>query len=236
MNWLTSLESVSGVQTVAMFNVQRFTTDDEDIGKADQKSKDTRQKQILNDLLQRARSRANKRPRVVTAEVAPTSLQDQPTNEHSCTTSVPPNALKGLSVDVGITNVPKVVFTKADDSPKDGGGSPRPKKSRRRLPNRHDPDAPRKIGAAIVKHSNETTEQSERIEEGKNEGTAGGAAGEVVKSVVVGQGQGNRPVEEVAEEWGLDKRLTETLHEEGVKHFFPIQVTFDLRTSTRHLK
>lgn len=36
--------------------------------------------------------------------------------------------------------------------------------------------------------------------------------------------QGLRPMEEVAEEWGLDSRLTERLREEGVKHFFPIQV------------
>lgn len=36
--------------------------------------------------------------------------------------------------------------------------------------------------------------------------------------------QGLRPMEEVAEEWGLDSRLAETLREEGVKHFFPIQV------------
>ncbi len=38
--------------------------------------------------------------------------------------------------------------------------------------------------------------------------------------------QGLRPMEEVAEEWGLDSRLAETLREEGVKHFFPIQVLF----------
>jgi len=36
--------------------------------------------------------------------------------------------------------------------------------------------------------------------------------------------QGLRPMEEVAEEWGLDSRLAETLRQEGVKHFFPIQV------------
>lgn len=33
-----------------------------------------------------------------------------------------------------------------------------------------------------------------------------------------------RPMEEVAAEWGLDTRLAQTLREEGVKHFFPIQV------------
>lgn len=33
-----------------------------------------------------------------------------------------------------------------------------------------------------------------------------------------------RPMEEVATEWGLDPRLTQILREEGVKHFFPIQV------------
>ncbi|CAM9215123.1 unnamed protein product, partial [Choristocarpus tenellus] len=31
-------------------------------------------------------------------------------------------------------------------------------------------------------------------------------------------------MEEVAKEWGLDARLAQTLREEGVKHFFPIQV------------
>lgn len=36
--------------------------------------------------------------------------------------------------------------------------------------------------------------------------------------------EGVRPMQEVADEWGLDARLTETLREEGVKHFFPIQV------------
>lgn len=213
-----------------MFNVQRFTTD-EDFGKVDEASKDVRQKKILSDLLQRARSRANKRPRVVTAEVAPTSVHNQPTDDHSSTTSVPSISPKGLSVDVGVTNVPNVVSTKADVSPKDGGRSPRPKKSRRRLSNRQDSDAPRMIEAARVNQSNETTGQGEQGEESKNKGAVVGAVGEVVKSVVIGQGQGNKPVKEVAEEWGLDKRLTETLHEEGVKHFFPIQVTFDLRTS-----
>lgn len=231
MMCLASLQSVSCVQAVTMFNVQRFTTDDEDIEKVDETSKDVSQKKILNDLLQRARSRANKRPRVVTAEVAPTSIHDQPANEHSCTTSVPSISLKGLSVDVGVTNVPKVVSTKADVSPKDGGESPRTKKSRRRLSNRRNSDAPRMIGAALVSQTNEIVVQSEREKESRSEGTVVEAVGEVVKSVVTNQGQGNRPVEEVAEEWGLDKRLTETLHEEGVKHFFPIQVTFDLRRS-----
>ena len=37
-------------------------------------------------------------------------------------------------------------------------------------------------------------------------------------------GEGLRPMEEVADEWGLDARLAEALREEGVKHFFPIQV------------
>lgn len=43
-------------------------------------------------------------------------------------------------------------------------------------------------------------------------------------AVEAGGQQGLRPMEEVAEEWGLDPRLTEILRREGVKHFFPIQV------------
>lgn len=60
---------------------------------------------------------------------------------------------------------------------------------------------------------------------------ATGAAAEETTQVSPGAAAGDgveglRPMEEVAEEWGLDSRLAETLREEGVKHFFPIQVMF----------
>ncbi|CAM9477300.1 unnamed protein product [Ectocarpus sp. 6 AP-2014] len=56
------------------------------------------------------------------------------------------------------------------------------------------------------------------------------------RSVEAGGQQGPRPMEEVAEEWGLDPRLTEILRREGVKHFFPIQVRVvpDIVATERH--
>ncbi|CAM9477015.1 unnamed protein product [Ectocarpus sp. 6 AP-2014] len=56
------------------------------------------------------------------------------------------------------------------------------------------------------------------------------------RSVDAGEQQGLRPMEEVAEEWGLDPRLTEILRREGVKHFFPIQVRVvpDIVATERH--
>lgn len=88
-------------------------------------------------------------------------------------------------------------------------------------------------------------EEDSSGEEGEREGEDGGEQeddGDVIvheKNAEIGEdaadgrekgedtggGQGLRPMEEVAEEWGLDSRLAETLREEGVKHFFPIQVT-----------
>lgn len=72
----------------------------------------------------------------------------------------------------------------------------------------------------------EEEEGEEEVEEAGLEGAtqapeAGARGTEDVR------GEGLRPMEEVAEEWGLDARLAETLREEGVKHFFPIQVRFD---------
>lgn len=63
------------------------------------------------------------------------------------------------------------------------------------------------------------------------------------KREISGHGEGGdeenehlRPMEEVAVEWGLDPRLTQTLREEGVKHFFPIQVRVvpDIVATERH--
>ncbi|CAM9790880.1 unnamed protein product [Scytosiphon promiscuus] len=71
-------------------------------------------------------------------------------------------------------------------------------------------------------------EEDTEIREGAADGQ-GGSEG-------AGGGQGLRPMEEVAEEWGLDARLSETLREEGVKHFFPIQVRVvpDIVATERH--
>lgn len=78
---------------------------------------------------------------------------------------------------------------------------------------------------------------SEREEEDGDSSEGGADVEEAGEAAAIGEGgvdgacgdevggqQGLRPMEEVAEEWGLDPRLTEILRREGVKHFFPIQV------------
>ncbi|CAB1116568.1 unnamed protein product [Ectocarpus sp. CCAP 1310/34] len=72
-------------------------------------------------------------------------------------------------------------------------------------------------------------------EPGEAAAIAGGRVGGE-RGVEAGGQQGLRPMEEVAEEWGLDSRLTEILRREGVKHFFPIQVRVvpDIVATERH--
>ncbi|CAM9639462.1 unnamed protein product [Ectocarpus sp. 4 AP-2014] len=85
-------------------------------------------------------------------------------------------------------------------------------------------------------------EDGDGSELGADEGKPGEAAaiagGRVdgERGVEAGGQQGLRPMEEVAEEWGLDPRLTEILRREGVKHFFPIQVRVvpDIVATERH--
>lgn len=87
-------------------------------------------------------------------------------------------------------------------------------------------------------------EDEEEDEEGEQEqearaGLEGGAERQAPEAGADGTGdvgEGLRPMEEVADEWGLDARLAETLREEGVKHFFPIQVlycSYDVKPHTK---
>ncbi|CAM9675968.1 unnamed protein product [Ectocarpus fasciculatus] len=98
--------------------------------------------------------------------------------------------------------------------------------------------------------SSSSESRSEGEEEEGGDSSEGGADGEEAgKAAAIGGGgvdgergdeaggqQGLRPMEEVAEEWGLDPRLTEILRREGVKHFFPIQIRVvpDIVATERH--
>lgn len=71
----------------------------------------------------------------------------------------------------------------------------------------------------------EEGEEEEEARAGLN-GAAAQQAPEAGADATGDVGEGLRPMEEVADEWGLDARLAEALREEGVKHFFPIQVLY----------
>ena len=238
---LAKLDSVTCIRSVAMFNVHRFhidDIDDRDGGEADQGSSKLQQKEkILSDLLERARSRAKKRPRVAKGEG--TSEESPPNNAHDRAGSASPPRLRPFA-SVETAKGPKFAGTDPD-----GKRSQRLKGGRRLVaPRRRDAGPPRDAGDAKAREAAEAEQadnegkqdglgrQGEEGEEAASEGPdVAAAAGNVEVEADARRLQGNnrKPVEEVAEQWGLDARLTATLSEEGVKHFFPIQVRLRCR-------
>ena len=213
-----------------MFKVQRFTAEDdeEEGGRSVDDSAN-----ILNKVLERARARTSaKRARLASSsdnvqyQAATSALPLDVKSEDKVALS---SAAEGLQV-TGVTGGQGLT---AAGSSEDGAG-----------------DAAQEQGGGASEDDEESSDEEESSSgesdsEGDESGESSGGE-EVEKDAEILQppappepataggsgdgedeeadGKGLRPMEGVAEEWGLDSRLVETLREEGVKHFFPIQV------------
>lgn len=227
-----------------MFKVQRFTCEDEEEqsvgnnnGNNDSGNGQTRD-DILNSLVQRAKSRVRKRARVEDATSSDATGDNNNASTPPSTRATEHNSISGGKYP-GAAAVP--ASSSASSAATAGGGRFREKGVRssgqQGFKDNHDAAAVRNGGASSVEMDEEEEEGSEDGSEGAHEAGAkdhdlqgeGGVSPrkDGVASDAGGtdeEVEGLRPMEEVAEEWGLDARLSETLREEGVKHFFPIQV------------
>lgn len=210
-----------------MFKVQRFTAEDAeaDSGRVDDSTS------ILNKVLARAKARAS----ATRAQLSPSSDGAQ----HRAATSAPPlesksgtmfalnpaadGLVSGAAASKGGQSLP------AADSTKDRAG--RAVQEEGAGTSEDDRNSSEEEGSSSGESGSEGDESGDSGAEEKDAeilptaepGTQSPAGGDGEEQEA--DGQGLRPMEEVAEEWGLDSRLAETLREEGVKHFFPIQVS-----------
>lgn len=210
-----------------MFKVQRFTAEDEEEGGG----RDDDSNSILNKVLARAKARASAKR----AQLPPSSdgVQYQAVN------GAPP--LEGKSGT-------KFALNSAADGLEGGAAASKGGQSSPTADSAKD-----RAGGAVQEEGRGTSEddgdsggeEASSSSESSSEGDESGDSGEEEKDAEIlptaepgaspveggggeeqeADGHGLRPMEEVAEEWGLDSRLAETLREEGVKHFFPIQVS-----------
>lgn len=211
-----------------MFKVQRFTAeDDEEAGGSGNVDDSTN---ILNKVLERARARASAKR----ARLGPSSDGVQ----HQAAASAPPlerksgtesalNSAGGVGREGTGVSTGGQSLTGGGDSIKDRAG--RAVQEEGGGTSEDDGDSSEDEGSSSGESSSEGEGSGDSGEEEKDaeilptadhQATAGGGGGDDQHA----DGQGLRPMEEVAQEWGLDPRLSETLREEGVEHFFPIQV------------
>lgn len=216
-----------------MFKVQRFTAEDEEEeggsgtgGRVDESSN------ILNKVLERAKARASaKRARLVPssngvqhqADTVASQLERKSGTKFALNSGS--GGRDGADVSRGGQNL-----TAAGSSKDRAGGAVQEQGGGT---SEDDGDSSEEEESSSGESSSEDDESGDSREEKDAEilptaesGTKpqGSSAAEGVGEDQEVGGQGLRPMEEVAEEWGLDSRLTDTLREEGVKHFFPIQV------------
>lgn len=220
-----------------MFKVQRFTAEDEEgeggRGRVDHSAN------ILNKVLEKAKARASaKRARLTSSSDGAqhqASTSALPLERKSGTKVALNSAAGGRETTASAVGASKgeQSLTAADSNKGRAGGAAQEKDGGS---NDDDGDSSEEEGSSSGESGSEGDE--ERGDSGEEEKdaeipppvepagatsqgcSAAGGAGEDQDA----GGQGLRPMDEVAEEWGLDSRLAETLREEGVKHFFPIQV------------
>lgn len=225
-----------------MFKVQRFTCEDEEhsgdnngTNNANSQARDD----ILNSLVQRAKSRVKKR-----ARVEDTTSGDAPNNENNASTSLsirvsghdPNLGRKDSGTAAAALSITSSVATA------DGGKFRKnsvPSSGQQGLKGNHAGAVDRAAGVTGMEEDGgqdseeESEDEMEDTDEAREryrdmQGHRGESSGQDGVASDAGatceEGEGLRPMEEVADEWGLDPRLSETLREEGVKHFFPIQV------------
>ena len=208
-----------------MFKVQRFTAEDEEEGGRDDDSNS-----ILNKVLARAKARASAKR----AQLPPSSDGAQ----YQAVTGAPPLESKSGT---------KFALNSAADGLEGGAAASKGGQSSPTAASAKD-----RAGGAVREEGRGTSEddgdsggEEASSSESSSEGDESGDSGEEKDAEILptaepgaspvegggggeeqeADGHGLRPMEEVAEEWGLDSRLAETLREEGVKHFFPIQVS-----------
>lgn len=225
-----------------MFKVQRFTCEDEEhsVDNNDTNSTNSHARDdILNSLVQRAKSRVKKR-----ARVEDTTSGDAADNDNNASTSLS-TRVTGHDPNLGRkdSGTAAAAVSIAASAATVEGGTFRKKSVRssgqQGLKDNH---AGAVDGAAGVfgieedggqdskEESEDEMEDTDKAGEKDRDmqGRRGASSGQDGVASDAGatceEGEGLRPMEEVADEWGLDARLSETLREEGVKHFFPIQV------------
>lgn len=219
-----------------MFQVQRFTADDDEENEAGHEPNLSQHNKNLTMLLERAKSRV-KRTRLLTQpsrhsdgssdkslrkrkKSAPDGTRELKTERIAAAT------FGSVGVDSAATSVVQVdvAETKATSKTVQVGA--------REAEGSNEEEQEEEGEDSSSADEEDSEEESEREEQGEvgdviigeSLGGATAAGGFEVEGEQQENRQGPRPMEEVAQEWGLDPRLTETLREESVKHFFPIQV------------
>lgn len=208
-----------------MFKVQRFTAEDEEEGGGRYDDSNS----ILNKVLARAKARASAKR----AQLPPSSDQYQavtgapPLESKSGTKFALNSAADGLEGGAAASKGGQSSPTA--DSAKDRAGGAVQEEGRGTSEDDGDSGGEEASSSESSSEGDESGDSGEEEKDAEILPTAepgaspveGGGGGEEQEA----DGHGLRPMEEVAEEWGLDSRLAETLREEGVKHFFPIQVS-----------
>lgn len=213
-----------------MFKVQRFTADDDEEADGHESNAKLQHSDILSGLLQRAKSRAKRARFEATATHSAPNSRDTNTGEiHSAAGSGSVGVASSREFSVSADGARFGTQLKASGGQGLQGGDG----AAMALDGAD--DAAQEAGESESfesKYSDDSEEEqdSEREESEEPMDTPKEAILSAPEGAAldgrddVEEGQGLRPVEEVAEEWGLDARLTDTLRTEGVRLFFPIQV------------
>ncbi|CAN0475003.1 unnamed protein product, partial [Ectocarpus sp. 12 AP-2014] len=214
-----------------MFQVERFTDEqqDDDLGDGDSTS-------ILNRMLARAKARSSAKR----ARLGP----DSSDGIHQQTAAgVIPQAGGCSSKASEVEDDAAIMRTSGGEGLANGSTMDHRATAEDVREGIHDSSSSEEESSSSESGSERGEEDGDGSELGADEGEPAGEAAaiaggrvDVERGLEAGGQEGLRPMEEVAEEWGLDPRLTETLRREGVKHFFPIQVRVvpDIVATERH--
>lgn len=215
-----------------MFKVQRFTAEDEEEEAGSGRAGDSTS--ILNKVLERAKARASAKRACLAS--SSDDVQHQPATIAPQLERKP--GTKVLSSGAGGSEGADVSrggqsLTAAGNS-KDRAGYAAQEEVRSASENDEESSEEEESSSGESGSEEESGDDDEEEKDAEILPTAGPAVAEPQGSSAAEgggeeqepEGQELRPMEEVAEEWGLDSRLAETLREEGVKHFFPIQVRY----------